>query len=218
MLAVDLFCGAGGATKGLKQAGFGVVGMDINPQPNYCGDIFVQKSVFEDEDIHLLLSSADLVWASPPCQRYSVGTKRWADRSEDHPDYVDKTRKLLDAAGVPYVIENVPGAPLRKDLTLCGFMFPELKVVRHRVFEVSGFEVRQPEHVKHTGKRGEDYFTVAGHPGGYSKRDQVRIGTTEEWKEAMGIDWMTAKELVEAIPPAYSKYIAEEFKRCVGLY
>lgn len=96
-LAVDLFCGAGGATRGLKQAGFGVVGMDINPQPNYCGDIFVQKSVFEDEDIHLLLSSAELVWASPPCQRYSVGTKRWADKSEDHPDYVNKTRELLDS-------------------------------------------------------------------------------------------------------------------------
>lgn len=35
MKALDLFCGAGGASVGLHGAGYAVTGMDINPQPNY---------------------------------------------------------------------------------------------------------------------------------------------------------------------------------------
>lgn len=118
---------------------------------------------------------------------------------------------MLLATGKPFVIENVVGAPLRKDLMLCGFMFPELKTIRHRIFEVHGFHVEQPEHKKHVGVRGEDYFTVAGHPGGFSTRDECRIGSIQEWEDAMGINWMTPKELVESIPPAYSRYIASQF-------
>jgi len=39
---LDLFCGAGGASKGYQRAGFYVVGVDIKQQPHYCGDEFHQ--------------------------------------------------------------------------------------------------------------------------------------------------------------------------------
>lgn len=209
MIALDLFCGAGGASQGLVDAGFDhVVGVDINPQKNYPFE-FIQMDVLDLEQD--FIRKFDFVWASPPCQRFSVGTKRWSqDKIDAHPDLVEPTRKLLEASGRPFVLENVPGAPLRNDLTLCGFMF-DLGVIRHRVFEIEGFACEQPEHKEHVGQRGVDYFTVAGNPGGYSSRDRVRIGTTQEWRDAMGIQWMTSKELVESVPPAYSHYIAQEF-------
>lgn len=212
---LDLFCGAGGTSRGFHDAGFDVTGVDINPQPNYPYKFIRADCMKYSPGVDFLHHAwnhekYDLVWASPPCQRYSVATKRFG-RSLDHPDLIDATRAKLLKLGVPFVIENVPQAPLRKDLTLCGFMFPDLKVIRHRVFELHGFTVDQPQHQLHLGTRGIDYFSVAGHPGGYSSRDKCFIGSIKQWQEAMQIDWMTPRELVESIPPAYSKYIAQGF-------
>lgn len=187
---------------GLHRAGFEVVGVDIEPQPNYPFEFH------QADALNFPLDGFDLIWASPPCQRYSAATKRWTGRAKGHPDLAATTRDLL--AGRLFVLENVPGSPLRPDLTLCGFMFPELAVIRHRIFEIHGATVSQPAHVPHKGRRGLDYFTVAGHSGGKSTRDKVRIGSFEEWSRAMGIDWMTSKELSQAIPPAYSEWIARQ--------
>src|SRR5579864_7523043 len=122
--ALDLFCGAGGATKGLQMAGFHVVGVDIKPQPRYCGDEFHQADA-----VTFSLEGFDFIWASPPCQQFTPlrARQEW----KEYPDHVDAIRQRLMESSVDYVIENVPGAPLGYWITLCGSMFG-LRTYRHR--------------------------------------------------------------------------------------
>ena len=206
-LLLDLFCGAGGAAMGYHQAGFDVVGIDIEPQPNYPFE-FHQA----DAPDYLLghFTRYDAFHASPPCQGYTTLAKGTNDNTADYPKLVDATRALLTAMNRPYVIENVPSAPLENPITLCGEMFG-LGVIRHRLFE-SNVLLMQPEHVPHRGRvagwrHGEHYdgpyVAVYGDGGGK--------GSLDEWRTAMGIDWMQTKhELAESIPPAYCKYVGEQ--------
>lgn len=192
---LDLFCGAGGAAMGLHRAGFEVVGVDIVEQPNYPFD-FIHADALEVE-----LDGYDAYWASPPCQAYSIGTATWrVHKGYRYPDLIAPIRARLMETGKPYVIENVVGAPLHPTLMLCGLMFG-LKVLRHRLFETS-FPVEQPPHPEHpTVPLSEvGMYTVAGH----------MRGSLAEWQEAMGIDWMTKEEMVEAVPPAYAEYIGRQ--------
>ena len=185
---------------GYSRAGFDVVGVDIDPMPHYPFE-FIQADAIELlGDVDFLLSF-DAIHASPPCQRYSAMTKRWG-KEDEHPDFVPIVREVFGLLDIPWVIENVEGAPLVDPTTLCGSMFG-LKVRRHRLFETS-FPVVQPacEH-KSQGR----VVGVYGHPGGSSKRDGIKFGGVDTWREAMDIDWMTADELAEAIPPAYTEYI-----------
>ncbi|HXU06436.1 MAG TPA: DNA cytosine methyltransferase [Polyangia bacterium] len=141
--ALDLFCGAGGAAMGLHRAGFDVIGVDVKRQQRYPFR-FIQADALA---LPVRLRDFDLIWASPPCQAHTALSKMWNARK--HEDRIPETRALLEASGVPYVIENVPGAPLKASLRLCGTMFglqtpcgAELR--RHRYFETS-FLVMQPE-------------------------------------------------------------------------
>lgn len=187
--ALDLFCGAGGASYGLALAGFEVTGVDVRPQPRYPYR-FVQADALTVD-----LSGYDLIWASPPCQAYSVS--RYCHREDyGYPDLVAPIRERVEASETPFILENVPGAPLRADLILCGAMF-NLNVKRHRVFECR-FPVLQPGHRCWKGKR--TYAIVAAH------LFSVRVGSA-----AMGIDWMRRHELAQAVPPAYSQYLGETF-------
>lgn len=151
------------------------------------------------------LAGFDLIHASPPCQRFSTMTRRW-NRQEDHPDLVAVTRDLLRASGAAYVIENVPGAPLENPATLCGSMFG-LPLRRHRCFETS-FPVLAPS-CNHAGQGR--IVGVYGNPGGSSKRDGIKFASFDEWKLAMEIDWMIVAELAEALPPAYTAFLAGQF-------
>ena len=129
---LDLFSGAGGCARGYQNAGFYVVGVDIEPQPRYCGDEFVQADALEYLAQHG--HEFDVIHAGPPCQAYcKAATSWWPER--EWPDLIPATQEALRETGKPYVIENVPGAPLRNPLLLCGTMFPPLKIVRHRLFE-----------------------------------------------------------------------------------
>lgn len=207
MRLLDLFCGAGGASEGYRRAGFTeIVGVDLAPQPRY-PFTFVQSDAIEYLRDHL--HDFDAIHASPPCQRFSTMTKRW-DRSGDHPDLVEPTRDLLQEAGVPYVIENVEGAPLLNPVRLCGSMFDLGAEVegewqqlrRHRLFEANVF-LYPPGPCQHRGRS----IGVYGNPGGSSKRDGIRFAQGSDWKVAMGVDWMNIPELTESIPPAYTEWL-----------
>lgn len=204
MKLLDLFCCCGGISKGYKEAGFDeCIGVDINDNHNYPYN-FIHSDVFKLDSS--FFKQFDLIHASPPCQHYTWSTRKI--NRDNHPDLVEKTRLLLQKTGKPYTMENVPNAPLRKDLLLCGEMFDGLRVVRHRIFEIEGFKVKQPPHRKHKDRIGNKsyYMQVAGHGGeSYSFK-------TEDWKQAMGIDWVNDKKhLTQMIPPLYSKYIGSQF-------
>ena len=204
MKALDLFCGGGGASMGIKQAGFDIRGVDITPQGNYPFNITITDALKLPVET---LREYDFIWASPPCQAFSRASTHARRSGKEYPDLIDKTRQLLLAAGKPFVIENVPGAPIRKDLILCGTMFG-LKVFRHRYFEIHGFRVKQPPHHKHNGMTGSHrcpYRPVNGYV-------QVtgNMFTLPRGQKAMRIPWIRKKEtLAQAIPPAYSEYICE---------
>lgn len=203
---LDLFCGAGGAGMGYHRAGFDVVGIDLNPQPNYPFD-FVQADALGYFAEHG--ASFNAVHASPPCQASCTlikGNQRAT--AANHINLIPYTRALLADFDGPNVIENVQGSDLRRDLTLCGEMFG-LGVIRHRYFEINNFTAAQPPHIKHRGRvagyrHGEwfdgPYFAVYGDGGGK--------GSVKQWQIAMGIDWTDARrEIAEAIPPAYAEFV-----------
>ncbi len=194
-LLLDLFCGAGGAAVGYHRAGFDVVGVDIHPQKNY-PFTFIQADAMT-----FPLDGYDAIHASPPCQGYSV-TKNFTTRTE-YVDLLAATRARLQAAGVPWVIENVPGAPMSAHYKLCGCMFNLPRLRRIRWFETSwnGLTLVGPH------KHQPDVITVAGHDVPSHQRKFGRSVTLDERKAAMGIDWMGRDELGEAIPPAYTNFI-----------
>ncbi len=213
-LLLDLFCGAGGAAMGYYRAGFDVVGVDIAPQPNYPFD-FEQvdaMNVLRGRWWHVRPTQFDVIHASPPCQRYSDLSNR-NNNADDWPDLVPIVRELLTIWDVPYVIENVEGAPLIDPITLCGTMFAGLRVIRHRLFK-SNMPLTSPPHGRHPlvfthDKRKAHY----GHLDQDTSFVQVTGGgnaTVANKADAMGIDWMTGAELNEAIPPAYTEFIGAQ--------
>lgn len=211
---LDLYCGGGGVSMGIYLAGASkVTGVDIKDEPEYpCltseDFTFIQADATKFD--MSFLRTFDFIWASPPCQSYTFASARWRNLGKTYPDLVEPTRNMLLESGVPFCMENVTTAPLRKDLILCGEMFG-IKVIRHRVFELEGFKARQPTHIKHKGSvKAGHYVTVAGH-GGDGK------ASLKSWQDAMQIHWMKNKKtLAESIPPVYSRYILEEFFRSCG--
>lgn len=201
---LDLFCCCGGISKGFHDAGFKCTGVDIKNNHKYPYE-FIQKNVFELKI--RWMKQFDLIHASPPCQNYTWSSLKHRNKGITYPDLVADTRKLLQKTGRPYIIENVIGAPVRKDLVLCGVMFG-LRVIRHRIFEIEGFTVLQPAHEKHIQPHhGRSYYAqVAGH-GGESYSFKIA-----DWKKAMEINWVNDKEhLTQMIPPKYSEYIGKYF-------
>jgi DNA (cytosine-5)-methyltransferase 1 len=202
-VALDLCCKAGGAGMGYWLAGFDVVGVDIEPQTRYPFR-FIQADA-----LTFPLSGFDLIHASPICKDYSA-TAVLNDVS--HPRQIEAFRERLASSGIPYVIENVPGAPLRCPVMLCGAMFPGLRVYRHRLFETS-FPVAappDPEHRWPLAKMGRpvrlgEFMQPVGH-----------FSDVVAARAAMRIPWMVRDELAQAIPPDYTLHVGRAALAALG--
>lgn len=216
---LDLFCCQGGAAKGYARAGFELTGVDMSPQRHYPYR-FVQADALEYLAEHG--RAYDVIHASPPCQAYSQ--TRHAHKKQ-HPDLLVPTRLALQKTGRPYVIENVPGAPLINPLILCGASFgltakdidgTRLVLKRHRLFESSlPLMALECEHLSYQD-RG---YRIGGVYGGGSttkEKAKVRRGgytpATSIQAQLMGIDWMTQEGLEQAIPPAYTEFLGHQLR------
>ena len=206
MKLLDLFCGVGGASVGYAQAGFVVHGVDLKHGKRYPftylrADVL---DVLRDDDF---IQQFDVIHASPPCQTHSITQhlRNAQGKSTNKVDLIPQTRAALIASGKPYIIENVPGSPLIDPIQLCGSSFG-LKVRRHRLFEsnmpLKGSICNHKEQGRPIGVYG-------------SLNDQIPNGgktaeTIDQARQAMGMDWAIWTELVEAIPPAFTKYLGDQ--------
>jgi DNA (cytosine-5)-methyltransferase 1 len=217
---LDLFCGAGGCSVGYHRAGFDVVGVDIDPQPNYPYEFVKGDALHDLWELALVAKRGeylgfDAIHASPPCQAHSAMGAMWNAR--DHADLVPETRRLLREIGLPYVIENVVGAPLHNPVTVCGAGLglgtDSHMLARHRLFECS-FPVMVPP-CAHGGKPtigiyGDHARDRRRVPGDSNPERGMQFGAAyglELAQEAMGIDWMNWREIRQAIPPHYTEHI-----------
>ena len=211
---LDLFSGAGGAAAGYADAGFEVVGVDHVAQPHYPfrfyrGDALDVLTQLVEGTASWPHGEFDAIHASPPCQAHS--TLKAVTRHIDHPDLVAATRDLLERTGLPYVIENVPGAPLIDPVTLCGSSLG-LDVRRHRCFETNWGPPMVPGCAH--GQQ-EPRFDVWEH-GKWRKSPTVPVygsggrKAVEHWASAMDIDWMSRAELAQAIPPAFTELLGHQ--------
>jgi DNA (cytosine-5)-methyltransferase 1 len=196
--ALDLCSGAGGAAEGYHRAGFGVVGVDNRPQPRYPFE-FIQADAMT-----FPLDGYDAYHASTPCQDHMRSRMR-QQNAHGTGWMLAATRERFQATGRPWVLENVPGAPMRADYKLCGCMFG-LTVERERWFELwqPAFELRSPCY------HAEPVVNPMRTKHGPWYREHGRIPTRDEVAAAMGIDWMRGEEIKQAIPPAYTEYIGQQ--------
>jgi DNA (cytosine-5)-methyltransferase 1 len=205
MKLLDLFCGAGGAAMGYHRAGFEVVGVDIKPQPHYPFE-FHQADALEYCAAHG--AEFDVIHASPPCQGYSrLRHLPWL-AGREYPLLIPVTRFALQATGKVYVIENVSDAPLN-GAELCGAALG-LSIVRHRRFESNMMLLFPPCPGHPVLFHGRANMAKYGQGAGVTG-----LAAGQNPAEAMGIDWMTGRELRQAIPPAYTKYIGQWVSRHV---
>ena len=223
-LAFDLFSGAGGAAIGLKRAGFYVVGFDIKKPSSYAGDEFVQADIY---DLPIKdLKEASLVWASPPCQLFSVSSRFGKNDWKRHPNLIPITREILK--GHPFsVIENVVGSPIRPDVVLMGSSVGLGRLDRRRHFETSFFMMypppkKQPRWKWEKGIAGTITKSLCASSHFYNRKANGLPGRIPNWeaKEIMGIPSeyeMTNDEIGEAVPPPYSEFIAKEARRQILL-
>jgi DNA (cytosine-5)-methyltransferase 1 len=204
MRLLGLFCGAGGAAVGYARAGFTVVGVDLKAQPRYPYE-FHQGDALEFLAAHG--HEFDAIHASPPCQAYV--RSGMVAKDGRHPKLIEPVRDALIETGLPFVIENVPGAPLRTTIMLCGSMFG-LPIRRHRLFEIHPARLDLVPPCDHS----KPITGIYGHPHGKGgawrngKRPMLPSDAAT-WARGLGVDWMEPREMALAIPPAYTEWVGK---------
>lgn len=219
---LNLCCCAGGSCHGYDLAGFEVWGVDNEPQPSYLNpDRFIQADALDVLADANFMAGFAAVHASPPCQAYS---KLNAYNGKTYPRLIEPIRAALDRLTIPYVIENVPGSPLVAPLVLCGYMFPNLWVERHRLFEIGNMPpVRQPYHPPHTLRCTRNSYLptpdaplMSIHGGKHSRAWQRKAC------EVLGTPWIAVPddadrgrtlrgiyEVCQVVPPAYTRWLGD---------
>jgi len=218
---LDLFCGAGGSAKGYQRAGFYVVGIDIESQPRYCGDEFIQADALKPP---VDLKAFDVIHASPPCQGYSLGANyNGRPAIPRSPLLIADVRSMLESSGRIWVIENVMGAQDHlKGVVICGTSLG-LQVQRHRLFESNQclFGSSPCNHLPgNVSVRRKKIELLGCYQDAVTKKGMKvrRAPATQQSvaKNAMGIDWMQGLELGDAIPPAYCEFIGRQLFAMLG--
>ena len=200
---LDAYSCAGGAGYGYHLAGFDVTGLDKDPQPHY-PFAFVQRDALEALADRDFLARFDVIHASPPCQDHT--------RGGSHPVHgtgwmLAATRERLIASGLPWVIENVPGSPMRADFDLCG-----------RLFDLSlpGMQLGAADAgSRHRGERSRCGRPVITPARPSASRATAPLATPATSSAAIrrspstGLAdgdsvWMNRDELSQAIPPPYT--------------
>ena len=212
MRLLDLFCGAGGCSVGYHRAGFDVVGVDIEPHPDYPFP-FTQADAMDVLGDVAYLSTFDVVHASPPCPRYSVAGSIGSYDPADKPDLVDPVRDALNSWGGVWVIENVPGAPMPAAAVYCGWAMGLRHLRRHRLFESNVF-LLSPGCACPTG----DTISVFGHSGEDRRKATIVANggrrthiPLREVRDLMGVPWMRNRDdIADAIPPAYTEHVGHQ--------
>lgn len=206
---LDLFCGAGGAARGYQLAGWHVTGVDIHPQPRYAGDEFVQADA-----LTYPLTGFDAIHANPPCQDHTELAFGKRGKREAHGTgwMLQATIARLAAGGAPHVIENVPWADMPGAFILCGRSFGIERLKRHRKF-LTSFPMLVPPCACGTipplgvyGDLSKSDRSTGRNPDGYRR---MRAGV-QTARDLLGCPWMEARELAQAIPPAYTEFIGEQ--------
>lgn len=207
---LDLYCGAGGTSVGYWLAGFNVVGVDIAAQPRY------PFTFFQSDALYYLrrygFGGFAAAHASPPCQAHSDLQKQ---SKLFYPDFIGPTRAAFAASGLPYVIENVEGAPLIDPVKICGASIAGLRVIRHRLFEsnipLTGVPCPKPRHpLVFTYDKRKPHHATLNQDTAYVQVTGGGNCSVKNAREAMGIQWMTKRELNEAIPPRYTEHIGRQ--------
>lgn len=199
---LDLYCCGGGAGYGYELAGFDVTGVDNENQPKHRGK-FIQGDAIEF--LKQNWKHFDAIHASPPCQEYSLSSKQFRLKGRKYIELIEATRVEVLKTGLPYVMENVPDAPLINPIILCGAMF-NMKTYRHRAFE-SNFKIVVPEHPEHTAPNAKmgrkpregEFIQYVGHFSGVKKV-----------QEMTGLHWLGQYELAQSIPPQYTEFIGRQ--------
>jgi hypothetical protein len=227
MRLLDLYCGAGIAAIGYAQAGFECTGVDIDRKSQYTGGDFICADALDVLADVAWCRQFDAIHASPPCQLYSPSTGQFRASGKVYGDLIGSTRTALDRVGRPYVIENVPQAPIRPDVVLYGTMFG-LGVIRRRHFELGGWWMLCPYKPTQVGSVASGDFVSVFGKAGYRKYTALPVGWRPKfdqgsirrtWQYAMGIPEgyeFRDVEIAEAIPPAYSRYIGERLAEHIG--